>query len=137
MSAEDRKLMAFERRVRQALTDSADTADARVRSRLNQARRKAIEAAEKPRRVLRPWGLLPAMGALSAALLVAFFISTQGPPAPVQVAADHPTVDDLDLLADGDGLDMLQSDDGSFYEWALSQSQSQADGTPGGSGNGV
>ena len=135
MSAEDEKLMAFEQRVRQALRQSADVADARVRSRLNQARQRAVSEAEKPQRSLRPAGLLPAMGALTAALLVALVLSYQTPRGTLQVAVDRPTADDLDLLADGDGLDIVQSDDGSFYEWAMSQ----ADGSqaPGGSGSGV
>lgn len=132
MSAEDPNLTAFERRVRQMLLESAGSADARVRSRLNQARQKALEAVDKPRRV-RAAGWLPAMGAVTAALLVAFIIIAQSPHAPVQVvAADRPTVDDLDLLADGDGLDIVQSDDG-FYEWAMLQ----ADGNQAGTGNGV
>ncbi len=29
--------------------------------------------------------------------------------------------EDLDLIADTDGLDMLQDSDGTFYEWAAAQ----------------
>ena len=37
----------------------------------------------------------------------------------------RPTVEDLDLLADGDGLDLVEDGDGSgsFYEWATDQTE--------------
>ena len=117
-----------------ALAEGVESVPGRVRSRLTQARQAAVEAGVKPRHGLWAPGLLP-LGALTAALLVALVIGYQGPHAPVQVATERPTVEDLDLLADSDGLDLVQGDDGAFYEWAVQQAD--GNGPPPGSGNGV
>jgi hypothetical protein len=124
----------FEARLRQALRAGADSVPGRVRSRLTQARQAALTQAIRPGRGLM-WAV-PALGALTAALLVTLMIGTPGPRPPVPVAVtERPTADDLDLLADSDGLDMVQSDDEGFYEWAAQQAEG---GTPPpGSGNGV
>jgi hypothetical protein len=127
--------MDFEERLRQTLRQSAEGCPARVRSRLTQARQAALEAAQKPRRSLWAPGLWPALGALTAALLVALIITYPAPRPPVQVATERPTVEDLDLLADSEGMDLVQSDDGDFYEWAMQQAEgTEASPVP---GNGV
>jgi hypothetical protein len=43
-----------------------------------------------------------------------------------------PQTQDLDLLADSDGLDLVEDGgdgSGSFYEWAAEQTQAEASGT--------
>ena len=47
-----------------------------------------------------------------------------------QPEARHPA-EDLDLLADGDALDLVQDGDGSgsFYEWAADQSEASGNET--------
>ena len=36
--------------------------------------------------------------------------------------AQRAAVEDMDLLADSEGLDLVEQGDGSFYEWAAAQS---------------
>jgi hypothetical protein len=120
------QLTDFERLSRQALEESVLRIDGRVRSRLNQARQAAVEASSARRRPLfsRFFTLVPTAGAAAAAVLVTMVLWHRGPqielPEPDSV---HAT--DLDLLADGEGLDLVQDGDGSgsFYEWAAEQTE--------------
>ena len=127
MSAQGEKLTDFERRSRLVLEESVLRIDGRVRSRLNQARQAAVEAASSKRRPMfwRLHVLVPAAGAAAAALLVAMVLWHRVPDGepPVVVADTH--LADLDLVADGEGLDLVQDGDGSgsFYEWAADQSE--------------
>jgi hypothetical protein len=141
MSPKDESLSELERRLRQALAESVDGVDARVRSRLNQARQMAVAECGKPRWGARISGWMPAVGAVTAVLLVALLIGyparqtvtwvTHVTQAPSSTEPQHPTAEDLELLTDGEGMDLVQSDpsDGSFYEWAMYQSD--AGGAPG------
>jgi hypothetical protein len=135
MSAQGEQLTDFERRARVALEEGVTRIDGRVRSRLNQARQAAVEAAESHRRPLfsRFFTLVPTASAAAAALLVAVFLVHRGP----QTVLERPpttaaAVDDLDLLADSDGLDLVEEGgdgSGSFYEWAADQTQTEAGGS--------
>jgi len=133
MSAQGEQLTDFERRSRVVLEESVLRIDGRVRSRLNQARQAAVEAASaKPRPAfLRFFTLVPTAGAAAAALLVAMVLWHWGPDGepPVVVADAH--LSDLDLVADGEGLDLIQDGDGSgsFYEWAADQSEANGNET--------
>lgn len=123
MSPADETVTEFERNARTVLEASLARIDGRTRSRLNQARHAALAAAARPR---RPWWrsltLMPA-GAVAAALLVAVVLWQHAPsvPAPDEVARAG-AVEDMDLLADSDALDLMEGWDGSFYEWAAAQS---------------
>ena len=130
MSAQGEQLTEFERQSRLVLEESVLRIDGRVRSRLNQARQAAVEAAAAKRRPVfwRLFTLVPTAGAAAAALLVAMVLWHRVPDGepPVVVAGiteTHPG--DLDLVADGEGLDLVQDGDGSgsFYEWAADQSE--------------
>jgi len=136
----------FERQLQTLLKESVRRVDGRARSRLNQARQAAIaEAARRshwrvPLRAvewLRPRALwMPATGAVAAAVLVAFVLWPHVPQGyPAAVEANHTTVEDLDLLADRDGMDLMQGGgDGQFYEWAMAQAdQGGQPAAPGGS----
>ena len=133
MSAQGEQLTDFERRSRVMLEESVLRIDGRVRSRLNQARHAAVEAATTRRRPLfsRLFTLVPTAGAAAAALMVAMVFWHGGgqPPAHVDlVETTH--AEDLDLLADGDALDLVEEGgdgSGSFYEWAAEQ-QTEANG---------
>jgi len=122
------QLTDFERLSRQALEESVLRIDGRVRSRLNQARQAAVEAASTRRRPLfsRFFTLVPTAGAAAAAVLVTMVLWHRGPQTELPVVVDsvHPA-EDLDLLADGEGLDLVQDGDGSgsFYEWATEQTE--------------
>jgi hypothetical protein len=118
------QLTDFERLSRQALEESVLRIDGRVRSRLNQARQAAVEAASARRRPLfsRFFTLVPTAGAAAAAVLVTMVLWHRGPQLDLPVAEGQ-KVEDLDLLADGEALDLVQDGDGSgsFYEWAADQ----------------
>jgi hypothetical protein len=69
---------------------------------------------------------------VAAALIVAMVLWHRGP------GTENPTTPltadthlDLDLLSDGEGLDMVQDGDGSgsFYEWAADQSEANGNET--------
>ena len=121
------ELTDFERLSRQALEESVLRIDGRVRSRLNQARQAAVEAASARRRPLfsRFFTLVPTAGAAAAAVLVTMVLWHRGPQIELPPVTDsmHPV--DLELLADGEGLDLVQDGDGSgsFYEWAAEQTE--------------
>ena len=121
------QLTDFERLSRQALEESVLRIDGRVRSRLNQARQAAVEAASARRRPLfsRFFTLVPTAGAAAAAVLVTMILWHRGPQIELPIVADSAHSVDLDLLADGEGLDLVQDGDGSgsFYEWAAEQTE--------------
>ena len=118
----------FERNARAVLEESVGRIDGRTRSRLNQARHAALEAAAAPRRAFwRRFVVMPAAGAAAAAVLVAIVLWPREPrpelpllEAPHSVA-DHAGVEDIDLLADGEAMGLMEGEDGSFYEWAVAQ----------------
>lgn len=114
----------FERQARALLEDSVTSIDGRVRSRLNQARHAAVEEATRSQRPLRGrFALMPAAGAVAAAVLVAFVLWPHSGQPELPVAA-HPNVEDMDLLADSDALELVsEGSDGAFYEWAVDQTQ--------------
>jgi len=125
MSAVD-EVSQFERNARLVLEEGVRRIDARTRSRLNQARHAALEAAGTRRRSW--WSgltLMPAAGAVTAALLVAFVLWPRAPQVapPATLDAQHAVVEDVDLLTDNDSIDLMEGWDGSFYEWAAAQSE--------------
>lgn len=113
----------FERNARTVLEESVQRIDARTRSRLNQARQRAV-AAMSPKRssTWRGLNLMPAAGAIAAAVLVAFVLFSRGPrSASPPTALDAQHAEDVELLTDKDSIDLMEGWDGSFYEWAASQ----------------
>jgi hypothetical protein len=134
MSPVTSPLTDFERNARVVLEESVSRIDARSRSRLNQARQLALEAAgARHRPWWRPPALMPAAGAATAALLLAVMLWHREPAvleAPV-FEGRTPAVEDIDLLADAEGLDLVEGWDGpGFYEWAADQTDAnvQSDG---------
>jgi negative regulator of sigma E activity len=125
MSTENETLTNFERNARTVLEAGVARIDARTRSRLTQARHAALAAALQQR---RPWWrsltLMPAAGAVATALLVAVVLWHREPGAgPAADEARAAAVEDMDLLADSDALDLIEGWDGPFYEWAAAQSE--------------
>jgi hypothetical protein len=133
MSARGEELSNFERQSRLVLEESVRRIDGRVRSRLNQARQAAVEAAARRRPVFwRYFTLVPTAGAVAAALLVALVLwrgDGHGERVGPLTGDTHPG--DLELIADGEALDLVQEGDGSgsFYEWATDQSETGGDET--------
>lgn len=117
----------FEVRLRTMLEDSAEGLDGRIRSRLTQARFAALEARRSaPRVAWRNWA--PAGAIAASALLAVVLFSNHGgtalhPGMPVRVAAvETPNaLDDIELLADNDAIELANSDEYEFYEWAASE----------------
>jgi len=126
----------FEKRTRELLEDSVQRVDGRIRSRLNQARHAAVEEATRRRSSL--WlrsAFIPAAGAVAAALLVAFVFwphSHRGNTLTSE-GSGRASVEDLDLIADSDALDLVsdETDTGQFYEWAVDQADSNEAGSTG------
>lgn len=119
----------FEQRARALLEESVLRVDGRIRSRLNQARHAAIEEASRGPSLWRRFTLMPAASAVAAAALVAFVLWPHSHPGDPVVAESggRAAVEDLDLLADGDALDLVSdetADTGQFYEWAVDQADS-------------
>ena len=123
MSPNTEPSMDFERRARAVLEEDVLRIDGRIRSRLNQARQAAVAEAAKRRPALwRSFALMPTAGAVAAALLLTMVLWHRQPQGELPVAEGvHSTVEDLDLLADGEGLELIEGWDGSFYEWAVDQ----------------
>ena len=126
----------FEGRLHSLLEESVQRVGGHARSRLNQARHAALAEAARPDRwrltlratawirVRLSW--MPAAGAIAAAVLVGFMLWPRAPQAYPGAEANPTTVQDLDLIADREGMDLLQSGDGQFYEWAMAQADQSA-----------
>jgi hypothetical protein len=132
MSPVDEPLTPFERNARAVLAESVARTDARTRSRLNQARHAALAESARPRRsFLRSFTMMPAAGAAAAAVLVAVTLWQHQPAHDsTGVEGQRLAAEDMDLLADSEALDLVEQGDGSFYEWAAAQGDSngQSDG---------
>ena len=116
----------LEERSSAVLAESLTRIDSRIRSRLNQARQAAVaEVVKSGKRpaFLRSFMWMPTAGAIAAAALVAMVL-WQHPHSGSGAAGEGNamTAEDLDLIADGEGLDLMEDADGSFYEWAAAQS---------------
>jgi hypothetical protein len=118
----------FERHVRALLEESVTRVDGRIRSRLNQARHAAVAEIVRRPPAWRRFTVMPAAGAVAAAALVAFVLWPHSRPGDSLVAegGGRAGVEDLDLLADSDALDLVSDggDGGAFYEWAADQLES-------------
>jgi anti-sigma-K factor RskA len=131
MNADEMRTKEFEQRASATLDEGVTRVNARVRSRLNQARQAALAEIESGRRSFwRGPALVPASGAVAAAALVALVLTAH-------FRAEHAlplveggqAVDDIEMLADSEALE-LSENDGTFYEWAAGQSE-VGDGTSG------
>ena len=138
MNADDKLTKAFEQRAGAMLGDSVTRVNARVRSRLNQARQAAVEEIAASRRsfwrgpvqAARP-ALMPATGAVAAAVLVALLLTAHYRGERTLSMGDGQAIDDIEMLADTEGLDLVENE-GSFYEWAAGQGEpGGTDGTSG------
>jgi hypothetical protein len=134
----------FEQQLRGLLEEGVRRVGGHARSRLNQARHAAVaEAARRGRwslplraaswlRLHLSW--MPVGGVMAAAALIAFVLWPHVPQGYPAVEASPTSVEDLDLIADRDGMDIMRSGDAQFYEWAMTQSDQ--DGPPAGASPG-
>jgi hypothetical protein len=100
----------LERRARELFDDSVERLDGHTRSRLNQARQAALAEWQ---RSTRSWSLTASLGGLTAVVLVAVvMLMWPGARTPNRGAVP---LDDLEIVAEGDNLELLQ--DVEFYAW--------------------
>jgi len=132
MNADEAQTKEFEQRASALLGESVTRVNGRVRSRLNQARQAAVaEIGASRRSFWRSPAFMPATGAVAAAALVALLVGVALGAERTLPLADGQNFDDIEMLADTEGLDLLENE-GTFYEWAAGQSeQSSTDGTSG------
>jgi hypothetical protein len=112
--SDEKDINAFERKTKRVFDESVAGLDAATRSRLTQARYRALEERKSTRS--RGWGftLVPA-GTLAATVLLAWFMLPQGP-----VDLQVTSVDDLEILLAEEDLEML-GEDLEFYGWLEEQ----------------
>jgi hypothetical protein len=128
---------SIEERGRRLFDASVENIDMRIRSRLNQARHAALEAALRPRaRFLRLpiWTSaagVTAAGVLGIAIWLGSPLTHQAQPNP----ENQTNFEDLEIVAStdegaGDAMEMLQ-DDIEFYDWAADKSATTDSGSVG------
>lgn len=110
----------LEARSREHLLSSVEALDARVLSRLNQARHAALAeaAARSDGRTFRIPGVWLPAGVLAAASVLAIAVWIARPVSQTQPQfAEASPVEDAEILASGDNPE-LYADEADFYEWA-------------------
>ena len=126
MSAEEeQRLEEFARRTRELLQESVANLDGATRSRLTRARYAALENAGARAVLMPPWRRWLPAGAIAATVLAVLIVVGQRTHAPVLQASANGAGDDIELLADADGLALAQEADVDydFYEWAVYAAQ--------------
>src|SRR5262244_1591059 len=107
----DEAASEFERQTRALLEESVLRIDGRVRSRLNQARHAALEAASRRPSFWQRFTVMPAAGAVAAAVLIAFVLWPHSHRQGEAILPDGThSAEDLDLLADADALDLVSGE---------------------------
>jgi hypothetical protein len=122
LDGEEQRFAAW---VGQQLEYGNDALDGATRSRLRQARARAIESRGSRRWLALPWpgGWRPAAGVLAAsalALLAVPALMQRGPlPETAGVSASIGAVDDLEIVLNVENLEMIE--DLEFFEWLTTQ----------------
>jgi len=101
----------LERKARELFEDSVERLDAGTRSKLTQARNRALEEVSKGA-VRRRWIWAPA-GGLALAAIIAIVLTWGGPRSGAESGAV--ALEDLDIVADSENIEMLE--DVEFYMW--------------------
>jgi len=114
---------AVEQRSRELFDAQVANLDARTRSRLNQARQAALDAARGQQAASPARWLLPVSSAAAVALVALTTVQIMRPNVEVPVVAESAvlasTVDDVEILTSSVELEMLQDMD--FYAWLETQ----------------
>jgi hypothetical protein len=122
----------FEQHTRRVLEESVTRVNGHVRSRLNQARQAALAEIEaRPRSFWRLPAIVPAAGAAAAAAVIAVVLMTHQGERALPGSEGGQTFEDIELLSDNDGLDLIENFDGSFYEWAAAEGDEGDSGASG------
>ena len=115
---------SFERRTKRVFDDSVAALDAATRSKLTQARYRALEEQASARDRGLMSSLMPA-GAVAATALVALLVVWQGPQRPPGVPDAEP-LSDLEILLGEEDLQMLDEEI-EFYGWLEEQPEFASD----------
>ena len=113
----------FERRTKRLFDESVTALDAATRSRLTQARHRALEQRASHDRGWA-WSLVPA-GTVAATALVAWLVVWQAPPPNDELQTAQLT--DLEILLGEEDLEMLD-EELEFYGWLEEQPEFADDG---------
>ena len=129
----DNRNSQFEEHARVLLDESVTRVSGSVRSRLNQARHAALAEIETRRRSFwrMPSVMAPAGGVAAIALVAVLFMFRGGEHGLAGSVNGQAGYEDIEMLSDNDGLDLLENWDGSFYEWAASQDEEGDGGASG------
>jgi hypothetical protein len=117
----------FERRTKRLFDDSVAALDGATRSRLTQARHRALEERKSARDAAWRWSLIPA-GTVAATALVAWLGVWQGPP--VSDDVQEAPLADLEILLGEEDLEMLD-EELEFYGWLEEQPEFAGDDSVG------
>jgi len=115
--SDEKEISDFERHTKRVFDDSVAALDAATRSRLTQARHRALEERTSMRNPRWRSSLLPA-GALAATALVAWLVVWQSPPTSDAVRVTP--LADLEILLGEEDLEMLD-EELEFYGWLEEQ----------------
>lgn len=102
----------FEDKARALFEDSVERLDASTRSKLTQARNRALEEVNAGAR-RRRWIWAPVGGAALVAVVAVVMVSSGGLRSGNESGAM--ALEDIDIVADSENLDMLE--DVEFYQW--------------------
>ena len=114
--SDEKHASGFEQSTKRVFDESVVALDAATRSRLTQARYRALEEL-KPARPAWQWSLAP-VGTLAAAALVVWLTIGQAPPAADDLGGA--SLGDLELLLAEEDLEMLD-EELDFYGWLEEQ----------------
>src|SRR5271166_1127166 len=127
---------SLEERGRRLFDASVENVDMRIRSRLNQARHAALDAAARPRARLLGLPIWTSAAGVTAAGVLAIAIWFGSPLMQREhQIADNQNLEDLEIVAStdegaGDAMEMLQ-DDIEFYDWAAEKTAAPESGSVG------
>jgi hypothetical protein len=115
----------FARRARERLRASVANLDGATRSRLTRARHAALSQATATRPLGQLWQRWLPAGAIAGAVLAVLIVAGQQSRSPGLQPGAGGAGEDMELLADADGLAMAQEADVDydFYEWAVYAAQ--------------
>ena len=120
--SDEKDASRFEEHTKRVFDESVAALDAATRSRLTQARHRALEGQASARHRWQ-WSPLAAVGTLAAAVLAVWLTIGQPPP----VTDDLTTLGDLELLLAEEDLEMLD-EELDFYGWLEEQPEFAAAG---------